>query len=180
MNIIPTSIPEVFLIEPEIFSDERGFFLESWNKKIFSDLGISEEFVQDNHSTSYKNVLRGLHYQIKHSQGKLVRAIVGEVYDVAVDLRKSSPTFGKWVGFTLSAQNNRMAWIPPGFAHGFYVMSSSAEFVYKTSEYWNPDYERTLVWNDPSLRISWPLVDKPLVAPRDANGQLFIDLEFYD
>ena len=179
MNIIPTSISEVFLIEPKIFSDERGAFLESWNKKTFNDLGIAADFVQDNHSTSYKNVLRGLHYQIKHSQGKLVRAIIGEVYDVAVDLRKSSPTFGKWVGFTLSAHNNRMAWIPPGFAHGFYVTSSSAEFVYKTSEYWSPEHERTLVWNDPSLDISWPLVGKPFLAPRDANGQLFSDLEFY-
>ena len=170
MKIIPTAIPDVVLLEPKVFGDERGFFLESWNKRTFAELGIEAEFVQDNHSKSQKNVLRGLHYQIEHAQGKLVRVAVGEVYDVAVDLRRSSPTFGKWVGFTLSAADKRMAWIPPGFAHGFLVTSDSAEFLYKTTDYYSPAHERTLLWNDPQLAIPWPLDGEPLLAAKDKAG----------
>jgi dTDP-4-dehydrorhamnose 3,5-epimerase len=170
MKAIATAIPEVLLIEPKVYGDERGFFYESWNKRNFAALGIDVDFVQDNHSKSQKNVLRGLHYQIDHAQGKLVRVIAGEVYDVAVDMRRSSPTFGQWVGFTLSAANKRMAWIPPGFAHGFCVTSDSAEFLYKTTDYWSPPHERTLLWNDPQLAIPWPLTGEPLLAGKDAAG----------
>ena len=170
MKIIPTAIPEVVLLEPKVFGDERGFFFESWNKRTFADLGIAAEFVQDNHSKSQKNVLRGLHYQIEHAQGKLVRVTAGAVYDVAVDLRRSSPTFGQWVGFTLSAEDKRMAWIPPGFAHGFCVTSESAEFLYKTTDYYSPAHERTLLWNDPQLAIPWPLSGEPLLAAKDKSG----------
>jgi dTDP-4-dehydrorhamnose 3,5-epimerase len=170
MNLIPTAIPDVLLLEPRVFGDERGFFLESWNKRTFAELGITADFVQDNHSRSQKNVLRGLHYQIEHAQGKLVRVTAGEVYDVAVDLRRSSPTFGRWVGFTLSAADKRMAWIPPGFAHGFLVMSDSAEFLYKTTDYYSPAHERTLLWNDPQLAIPWPLDGEPLLAAKDKAG----------
>ena len=170
MNLIPTAIPDVLLLEPRVFGDERGFFLESWNKRTFAELGITADFVQDNHSRSQKNVLRGLHYQIEHAQGKLVRVTAGEVYDVAVDLRRSSPTFGRWVGFTLSAADKRMAWIPPGFAHGFLVTSDSAEFLYKTTDYYSPAHERTLLWNDPQLAIPWPLDGEPLLAAKDKAG----------
>lgn len=170
MKIIPTTIPDVVLLEPKVFGDERGFFFESWNKRTFADLGIAADFVQDNHSKSQKNVLRGLHYQIEHAQGKLVRVTVGAVYDVAVDLRRSSPTFGRWVGFTLSAEDKRMAWIPPGFAHGFCVTSESAEFLYKTTDYWSPAHERTLLWSDPQLAIPWPLSGEPLLAAKDKAG----------
>jgi len=170
MNLIPTAIPDVLLLEPRVFGDERGFFLESWNKRTFAELGITADFVQDNHSRSQKNVLRGLHYQIEHAQGKLFRVTAGEVYDVAVDLRRSSPTFGRWVGFTLSAADKRMAWIPPGFAHGFLVTSDSAEFLYKTTDYYSPAHERTLLWNDPQLAIPWPLDGEPLLAAKDKAG----------
>jgi len=170
MKIIPTAIPDVVLLEPKVFGDERGFFLESWNKRSFAELGITADFVQDNHSKSQKNVLRGLHYQIEHAQGKLVRVVAGAVYDVAVDLRRSSPTFGQWVGFTLSAEDKRMAWIPPGFAHGFCVTSESAEFLYKTTDYYSPAHERTLLWNDPQLAIPWPLSGEPLLAAKDKSG----------
>ena len=170
MNLIPTAIPDVLLLEPRVFGDERGFFLESWNKRTFAELGITADFVQDNHSRSQKNVLRGLHYQIEHAQGKLVRVTAGEVYDVAVDLRRSSPTFGRWVGFTLSAADKRMAWVPPGFAHGFLVMSDSAEFLYKTTDYYSPAHERTLQWNDPQLAIPWPINGEPLLAAKDKAG----------
>ena len=170
MNLIPTAIPDVLLLEPRVFGDERGFFLESWNKRTFAELGITADFVQDNHSRSQKNVLRGLHYQIEHAQGKLVRVTAGEVYDVAVDLRRSSPTFGRWVGFTLSATDKRMAWIPPGFAHGFLVMSDSAEFLYKTTDYYSPAHERSLLWNDPQLAIPWPINGEPLLAAKDKAG----------
>jgi dTDP-4-dehydrorhamnose 3,5-epimerase len=170
MKIIPTAIPEVLLLEPKVFGDERGFFYESWNKRTFAELGIAADFVQDNHSKSQKNVLRGLHYQIEHAQGKLVRVTVGAVYDVAVDLRRSSPTFGQWVGFTLSAEDKRMAWIPPGFAHGFCVTSDYAEFLYKTTDYYSPAHERTLLWNDPQLAIPWPLSGDPLLAAKDKTG----------
>lgn len=170
MKVVPTAIPDVLLLEPKVFGDERGFFLESWNKRTLSELGIIADFVQDNHSKSQKNVLRGLHYQIEHAQGKLVRVTAGEVYDVAVDLRRSSPTFGQWVSFTLSAANKRMAWIPPGFAHGFCVTSDAAEFLYKTTDYYNPAHERSLLWNDPQLAIPWPLGGEPLLAAKDKAG----------
>jgi dTDP-4-dehydrorhamnose 3,5-epimerase len=170
MKVVPTAIPDVLLLEPKVFGDERGFFLESWNKRTFAELKITADFVQDNHSKSQKNVLRGLHYQIEHAQGKLVRVTAGEVYDVAVDLRRSSPTFGQWVGFTLSAADKRMAWIPPGFAHGFYVTSDAAEFFYKTTDYYSPAHERTLLWNDPQLAIPWPLDGEPLLAAKDKAG----------
>lgn len=170
MNIIPTAIPDVLIIEPKVFGDERGFFYESYNRKAMTDAGIPDDFVQDNHSRSARGVLRGLHYQTQQTQGKLVRVISGSVYDVAVDLRKSSPTFQQWVGIVLSAENKRMAWIPPGFAHGFLVTSDTAEFLYKTTDYWAPKYERSLLWNDPELGIDWPLEGEPLVAAKDAAG----------
>ncbi|KAF0163381.1 MAG: rfbC [Rhodocyclaceae bacterium] len=179
MKLIPTAIPEVLLLEPKVFGDERGFFFESWNKRAFAELGIAADFVQDNHSKSQRNVLRGMHYQIEHAQGKLVRVIAGAVYDVAVDLRRSSPTFGLWVGFVLSADNKRMAWIPPGFAHGFCVTSDSAEFLYKTTDYWSPAHERTLLWNDPQLAIPWPLTGEPLLAAKDVAGRPFGEAETF-
>ncbi len=179
MKVIPTAIPDVLLLEPKVFGDERGFFLESWNRRTFAELGITADFVQDNHSKSQRNVLRGLHYQIEHAQGKLVRVTAGEVYDVAVDLRRSSPTFGKWVGFTLSAADKRMAWIPPGFAHGFCVTSDAAEFLYKTTDYYSPAHERTLLWNDPQLAIPWPLVGEPLLAAKDKAGTPFAAVETF-
>lgn len=179
MNFTPTKIPDVLLIEPKVFGDARGFFYESWNERTFRSLGLDVHFVQDNHSKSQKNVLRGLHYQIQRPQGKLVRVVSGAVYDVAVDLRRSSPTFGQWVGFVLSAENAQMAWIPPGFAHGFCVTSESAEFLYKTTDYWYPEHERTLLWNDPTLNINWPLHDTPLIAAKDAAGRLLADTESF-
>lgn len=179
MKIIPTAIPDVLLLEPKVFGDERGFFYESWNKRTFAEIGIDADFVQDNHSKSQKNVLRGLHYQIEHAQGKLVRVTTGSVYDVAVDLRRASPTFGQWVGFTLSAEDRRMAWIPPGFAHGFCVTSDSAEFLYKTTDYYSPAHERTLLWNDPKLAISWPLTSEPLLAAKDKAGAPLVDAETF-
>lgn len=168
MNIIPTKIPDVLVLEPKVFGDERGFFYESYNRRAMTEAGIPDDFVQDNHSRSAKGVLRGLHYQIQNTQGKLVRVISGSVYDVAVDLRKSSPTFGKWVGVELSAENKRMAWIPKGFAHGFVVTSDTAEFLYKTTDYWAPQFERSLLWNDPALGIAWPLESEPTIAAKDA------------
>ena len=179
MKVIPTAIPDVILIEPKMFGDDRGFFYESWNERTLKELDIVAKFVQDNHSKSAKNVLRGLHYQIQNPQGKLVRVIAGEVYDVAVDLRKSSPTFGQSVSFTLSAANKRMAWIPPGFAHGFCVTSESAEFLYKTTDYWAPEFERSLLWNDPVLKIKWPLTIDPILAPKDSKGFRLIDAEVF-
>ena len=170
MHILPTAIPDVLLLEPKVFGDARGFFYESYNRRAMADAGITADFVQDNHSRSAKGVLRGLHYQIQNTQGKLVRVISGSVYDVAVDLRKSSPTFGQWVGMELSADNQRMAWIPPGFAHGFLVTSDSAEFLYKTTDYWAPQFERSLLWNDPALDIAWPLAGEPSLAAKDAAG----------
>lgn len=179
MNIIPTDIPGVLIIEPKVFGDERGFFYESYNRKVMTAAGIPDDFVQDNHSRSARGVLRGLHYQTQHTQGKLVRVISGSVYDVAVDLRKSSPTFGKWVGFELSAENKRMAWIPPGFAHGFVVTSDNAEFLYKTTDYWAPEFERSLLWNDPALGITWPLTGAPTIAAKDAAGLPFAQCEVF-
>ncbi|HEY6895781.1 MAG TPA: dTDP-4-dehydrorhamnose 3,5-epimerase [Rhodocyclaceae bacterium] len=179
MKFVPTEIPDVLIIEPRVFSDARGFFFESWNKRTLSEGGLDADFVQDNHSHSVRGVLRGLHYQVRQAQGKLVRVISGEVFDVAVDLRRSSPTFGRWVGFTLSAADRRMAWIPPGFAHGFCVTSDSAEVLYKTTDYWAPEHERCLLWNDPALAITWPLQGEPLLAPKDAAGSLLRDAEVY-
>ena len=180
MKVIPTAIPDVRIIEPKVFGDERGFFYESFNARTFEEAtGLDVQFVQDNHSKSAKNVLRGLHYQIQHPQGKLVRVIAGEVFDVAVDLRRSSPTFGKWVGFMLSAENKRMAWVPPGFAHGFCVTSETAEFLYKTTDYWYPEYERCLLWSDPKVAVAWPIDGTPLLAPKDASGRLLTQAETY-
>lgn len=171
MEVIRTEIPDVLLLEPRVFTDGRGFFLESYNRKAFADAtGVTTEFVQDNHSGSKRNVLRGLHYQVKQAQGKLVRVIAGEVWDAAVDLRRSSPTFGKWVGFVLSAESRRMAWIPPGFAHGFLVTSTYAELLYKTTEFYAPEQERVLLWSDPALGIRWPLQGEPILAGKDAQG----------
>ncbi|AWU98151.1 MULTISPECIES: dTDP-4-dehydrorhamnose 3,5-epimerase [Burkholderia] len=180
MNIVDTNIPDLKIIEPRVFGDERGFFFESFNQKKFVEaIGRDVEFVQDNHSKSAKNVLRGLHYQIQHTQAKLVRVVSGEVFDVAVDLRRSSPTFGQWVGVTLSAENNRQFWIPEGFAHGFVVTSSSAEFLYKTTDYWYPEYEKTILWNDPQLNIDWPLGDAPIVSAKDQQGVPFATADLF-
>ena len=173
MKVFPTRIPEVLILEPKVFGDERGFFLERYNKRTFeAATGLDAEFVQDNHSRSMCNVLRGLHYQIKQPQGKLVWVVSGEIFDVAVDLRRRSPTFGQWAGFTLSAQSRKMAWIPPGFAHGFLVVSESAEVLYKASDFYAPEHERTLLWNDAGLGIDWPIPSgqNPLLAPKDCNG----------
>ena len=170
MNIVERKLNDVLLLEPRVFGDERGFFYESWNRRTLSELGIDADFVQDNHSRSVRNVLRGLHYQIEHAQGKLVRVIEGSVFDVAVDLRRSSPTYGQWTGFTLSADNRLIAWIPPGFAHGFCVTSAHAQFLYKTTDYWYPEHERTLQWDDPTLDIAWPLSDAPQLAEKDRKG----------
>lgn len=181
MQAIPTSIPEVLLIEPRVFGDQRGFFFESFNARKFAELtGVTSEFVQDNHSRSARHVLRGLHYQIRQAQGKLVRVVSGAVYDVAVDIRKSSPTFGKWTGVELSAENKRMLWIPPGFAHGFLVLSDYAEFLYKTTDYWAPEFERCIRWNDSDLGVAWPLgAAQPLLSAKDAQGVMFREAEVY-
>ncbi len=170
MHVVPTSIPDVKLVEPRVFGDARGFFFESWNARALAEAGIAASFVQDNHSRSARSVLRGLHYQVQHAQGKLVRVVAGEVFDVAVDLRRSSPTFGRHVAVRLSADDKRMLWVPPGFAHGFCVVSESADFLYKTTDYWHPEHERTLLWNDPALGIDWPLDGPPTIAARDAAG----------
>jgi dTDP-4-dehydrorhamnose 3,5-epimerase len=179
MQITPTALPDVKLIEPRVFGDDRGFFFESWNRRTFAAAGIDMDFVQDNHSRSRRGVLRGLHYQIEHAQGKLVRVTEGEVYDVAVDLRRSSPGFGRSVGCVLSAANRRMLWIPPGFAHGFVVLSENAEFLYKATDYWFPEHERTLLWSDPALRVDWPLSGEPTLAAKDAAGRLLADADVY-
>jgi dTDP-4-dehydrorhamnose 3,5-epimerase len=171
MKAIPTAIPGLTILEPRVFGDERGFFFESYNRRAFREAtGDDPDFVQDNHSRSARNVLRGLHYQVRQPQGKLVRVVAGEVWDVAVDLRRSSPTFGRWVGVTLSAANRRMLWVPVGFAHGFVVTSDGAEFLYKTTDYYAPEHERSLLWNDPALAISWPLQGEPVLKPSDAAG----------
>jgi len=179
VNVTPTALPEVLVISPRVFGDDRGFFFESWNARTFAAAGVDATFVQDNHSRSSRGVLRGLHYQIEHAQGKLVRAVTGEVFDVVVDLRKSSPNFGRWVGVTLSADNNKMLWIPGGFAHGFLTMSETADFLYKTTDYWYPQHERTLLWNDPALGIEWPLDVAPKVAPKDATGTALAKADVY-
>ncbi|MGF1779050.1 dTDP-4-dehydrorhamnose 3,5-epimerase [Vibrio nomapromontoriensis] len=175
MKVIETNIPDVKIIEPQVFGDERGFFMETWQQKKFEELvtGKPTTFVQDNHSKSSKGILRGLHYQTENTQGKLVRVMSGEVFDVAVDVRKDSPTFGQWVGVYLSAENKRQLWVPEGFAHGFYVTSDEAEFVYKCTDYYNPQYEVSLKWNDPVLNISWPSDKVPCLSEKDLNGVLF-------
>ncbi len=180
MKIIETSIPDVLIIEPKVFGDERGFFYESFNAAAFeAATGLQRQFVQDNHSKSQRGVLRGLHYQIQQPQGKLVRVVAGEVFDVAVDLRKSSPSFGRWVGTHLSAQNQRQLWIPEGFAHGFVVLSESAEFLYKTTDYYAPEHERSLLWNDPELGIEWPFDEPPQLSAKDQAGKLLRDAELF-
>lgn len=180
MKVIPTEIPDVLIIEPQVYGDDRGFFLESFNQKDFREkTGVNTTFVQDNHSMSLKNVLRGLHYQIPNPQGKLVRVVNGSVFDVAVDARQSSPTFGQWVGCVLSAENKRIFWVPEGFAHGFLVLSERAEFLYKTTNYYYPQYEKTILWNDADLGIDWPLEVPPILSPKDQAGQPFKSVEVF-
>ncbi|MFM7485263.1 MAG: dTDP-4-dehydrorhamnose 3,5-epimerase [Burkholderiaceae bacterium] len=180
MNIVRTAIPDVLIIEPKVFGDSRGFFFESFNQRQFEQLtGLAPNFVQDNHSRSARGVLRGLHYQIQQPQGKLVRVIAGEVFDVCVDMRRSSPTFGQSVCVSLSAENHRQLWIPPGFAHGFLVTSESADFTYKTTDYYAPEYERAVLWNDPALAIAWPLQGEPLLSAKDKAGIPLAQAETY-
>ena len=180
MKVVETRIPDVLIIEPKVFGDERGFFYESFNAAAFeAATGLKRQFVQDNHSKSQRGVLRGLHYQIQQPQGKLVRVVAGEVFDVAVDLRKSSPSFGRWFGTHLSAQNQRQLWIPEGFAHGFVVLSESAEFLYKTTDYYAPEHERSLLWNDPELGIQWPFDEAPQLSAKDQAGKLLRDAELF-
>lgn len=180
MKVTPTAIPEVLLLDPQVYGDDRGFFFESFNARKFENLtGIPANFVQDNHSKSARGVLRGLHYQIRQPQGKLVRVVAGAIFDVVVDMRKSSPFFGRWVGAELSAENRRQMWVPPGFAHGFVVISDSAECLYKTTDYWAPEHERALLWNDPALAIDWPLAGPPMLSGKDSMGKLLADAEAF-
>ncbi|MEQ1487765.1 MAG: dTDP-4-dehydrorhamnose 3,5-epimerase [Methylotenera sp.] len=180
MNVIATAIPDVLIIEPKVFGDERGFFYESFNlAKFEAAIGEKANFVQDNHSRSVKNVLRGLHYQIQQPQGKLVRATLGTVFDVAVDVRKSSPTFGQYVGTELSAENKRMLWVPKGFAHGFVVLSETAEFLYKTTDYYAPEFERSIAWNDPTINIQWPTQGAPTLSAKDQQAKLLTETEVF-
>lgn len=182
MNFTPTVIPDVIKIEPSYYGDERGFFMETYQAARFAEAGIAEVFTQDNHSGSQRGILRGLHYQIKKPQGKLVRVITGEVFDVAVDIRRSSPTFGQWVGEILSAENRQQLWIPPGFAHGFYVLSEWADMVYKVTNFYAPEWDRTLLWSDPEIGIDWPLINgaPPTLSPKDANGKALGDAEVFE
>ncbi len=176
MKITPTAIPDILLFEPRLHGDDRGYFLETWRQSFFDERGIDVRFVQDNQSKSGQGILRGLHYQLQHPQGKLVRVLSGTIYDVAVDLRESSETFGKWVGVTLSSEQHNQLWVPAGFAHGFYVTSEAAEIAYKCTDYYHPEDEHSLLWNDPALAIDWPLVaDQPLLSAKDAAGKLFAD-----
>lgn len=181
MNFTPTAIPEVILIEPRVFGDSRGFFMETYQQREFAAAGIDHDFVQDNHSRSVQGTLRGLHYQVNHPQGKLVRAVVGEVFDVAVDLRRSSPNFGKWVGYYLSADNKRQLWVPPGFGHGFYTLSEWAEVVYKATDFYSPADERSIVWNDADINIEWPaqVREKLIISPKDAQGSTLKEAEVF-
>jgi dTDP-4-dehydrorhamnose 3,5-epimerase len=180
MNIIKTDIPDVLIVEPRVFGDARGFFYESFNQKVWQEkTGLKTIFVQDNHSRSERNVLRGLHYQIKQPQGKLVRVVRGAVFDVAVDIRKSSPCFGRWIGVELSQENRRQMWIPEGFAHAFLVLSDVAEVLYKTTDYWAPEHERTIIWNDPDLAIQWPLRKEPILSGKDSQGLTFKKAEYF-
>ncbi len=182
MNVISTALPEVLVLEPKVFGDSRGFFFESYNRKTFTaDTGLDVEFVQDNHSRSARGVLRGIHYQLVRPQGKLVRAVAGAVWDLAVDLRRSSPRFGRWVGVELGAENQRQLWVPPGFGHAFVVLSETADFLYKTTDYWYPEHERSVVWNDPDLAIDWPLDGAvPQLAAKDAQAPRLAEAEVYD
>jgi dTDP-4-dehydrorhamnose 3,5-epimerase len=181
MKFTPTAISEVILIQPKLYSDERGFFMETYQVERFAEAGIEVNFVQDNHSGSARGTLRGLHYQIRHPQGKLVQIVTGEVYDVAVDIRRSSPTFGKWVGKRLSAENKLQLWIPPGFAHGFYVLSDWVDVIYKVTDFYSPEWDRTLLWNDPDLGIEWPLIEGTplLLSEKDANGTPLRDADTF-
>lgn len=181
MKFIPSSIPGIVYLQPQVFGDERGFFMETYQEKHFTEAGLPTHYVQDNHSGSRQGILRGLHYQIQQAQGKLVRVVAGEVYDVAVDLRRSSPTFGKWVGEYLSAENKMQVWVPEGFAHGFYVTSEWAEVLYKTTDFYAPQWERSLLWNDPQLGIDWPLVNgaPPLLSAKDAQGKPLREAEVF-
>ena len=181
MKFIKTSIPEVIVVEPQVFGDHRGFFLETWEKNKFKESGIDSDFVQDNHSKSSQGTLRGLHYQIQHPQGKLIRVIQGEIYDVAVDIRKNSSTFGQWSGEYLTAENKKILWIPPGFAHGFYVITTTAEVCYKCTDYYFPQHERSILWNDPELAIDWPLInnEQPTLSRKDREGVLLKDAEIF-
>lgn len=182
MHFTPTAIPDVILIEPQVFGDDRGFFMETYQQRKFAEGGITAGFVQDNHSGSQQGILRGLHYQLRQPQGKLVRVVAGEVFDVAVDLRRSSPSFGRWVGEVLSAANRRQLWIPPGFGHGFYVLSEWAEVVYKATDYYAPEWDRTLRWDDPAVGIDWPLIDgrQPGLSAKDAAGMLLGEAELFE
>ncbi len=182
MEFVPEKIPDVLILKPRIFEDPRGFFMETYRDTEFAQAGISQKFVQENHSASQKGVLRGLHYQIRQAQGKLIRVIAGEVFDVAVDIRRRSPTFGKWVGIILSAENKLQLWIPPGFAHGFYVLSENAEVTYKVTDYYAPEWERSILWNDPQIGIDWPLVNglPPSLSNKDINGKLLAETELFD
>jgi dTDP-4-dehydrorhamnose 3,5-epimerase len=182
MQFLNTKLPGVLLVEPKVFEDERGFFFESYHKRLFDEQEISLDFVQDNHSRSKQGALRGMHYQIRQPQGKLVRVILGEIYDAAIDLRKSSPAFGQWTGHHLSAENKKQLYIPPGFAHGFYVVSEWAEVIYKATDYYAPQWERTLLWNDVQINISWPLLEgkQPILSPKDAMGTPFGQAEIYE
>lgn len=182
MEFVPTKIPDVLIIKPKIFEDPRGFFLETYRENEFVFAGISQKFVQENHSASQRGVLRGLHYQIRQTQGKLVRAIIGEIFDAVVDIRRSSPTFGQWVGVILSAENKHQLWVPPGFAHGFYVLSEKAEITYKVTDYYAPEWDRSLLWNDSQLGVDWPLIDGvPLsLSNKDINGKTFAEADLFD
>ncbi|MCP5160067.1 MAG: dTDP-4-dehydrorhamnose 3,5-epimerase [Hahellaceae bacterium] len=180
MNVIKTQLEGLLILEPKVFGDHRGFFMESWNEKVFQEAtGVKDHFVQDNHSRSGKNVLRGLHYQIQQPQGKLVRVTQGRVFDVAVDMRKSSPTFGQWAGVELTGENHRQFWVPKGFAHGFVVLSESADFLYKTTDYYAPQYERSLLWNDPTVAVEWPMEGEPLLAAKDKEGKYLAECEVF-
>jgi dTDP-4-dehydrorhamnose 3,5-epimerase len=182
MQFIPTIIPDVVMIEPKVFGDQRGFFMETYRSSIFTASGITAQFLQDNHSGSRHGTLRGLHYQIRQAQGKLLRVVAGEIFDVAVDLRQSSPTFGQWVGEILSVGNRRQLWVPPGFAHGFYVLSEWAELIYKTTDFYAPEWERTLLWNDPAIGIDWPIPPsmQPVLSAKDQQGKLLADADLFD
>lgn len=182
MQLIPTRIPDVLILEPQLFGDQRGFFMETFRQTVFDKIGSNVQFVQDNHSGSSQGVLRGLHYQIKKPQGKFVRVIKGEVFDVAVDLRKSSATFGHWVGELLTEKNRKSMWVPPGFAHGFYVLSDTAEFVYKCTDYYMPEYERSIRWDDPNIAIDWPLLDgsSPVLSAKDEAAKVFSEAEYFE